>query len=130
MDDAEKQGWLERHMSQTAHCEDIRRQMSAYLEGTVPPDQLAAYEAHLAACRSCHGELSALREMLTDLRTLPQPQAPDLVAGIHRKLAHRQAAPTWQARLAGLWDSAMLRPVALAATAVLVVVVVANVPRT
>lgn len=136
MDDYDKLGWMGRHMSAATHCEVIRRVLSEYLDGALTPEQRGGCEAHLAACRACRTELAGLRTMLESLRTLPEANAPDLVPGVRRKLAARRApaaAPAWTDRLAlalnRALSSAVLRPVALGATAILVVVVVATLPR-
>ncbi|HEU5001179.1 MAG TPA: anti-sigma factor [Actinomycetota bacterium] len=52
------------------------QQLSAYLDGALGPGQLAAVEAHLAACASCRAGLAELRSAKTALSVLGAPEPP------------------------------------------------------
>ena len=45
--------------------------VTAYLDGALPADERARFEAHLPTCASCPGELALLRQLLPALSTLP-----------------------------------------------------------
>ena len=100
-------------------CDAYRRWLSPYVDEALEPNDRAGLEAHLSACASCRAELASLRAMLQTLRAMEAPEAPDLVSGVRRKLARR---PWWET-IRVPWPA-----VALAATALLVVVVTGRLP--
>ncbi len=106
-------------------CVDYRRWLSPYVDERLTSEQRAQLEAHLSGCAGCRGELVSLRQMLQALRTLGSPAVPDLLPGIHGKLQH---PPWWRAavqRFLAPWPAGLpLHGAALAATAMLVIVVV------
>ena len=59
-------------------CSSARRRLSAYLDGELRPDRVAAVEAHLARCASCAAALAQLRaewDVLAELGCPPLPAA-------------------------------------------------------
>ncbi|MCL6551865.1 MAG: zf-HC2 domain-containing protein [Firmicutes bacterium] len=93
----------------------VRRQLSAYLDEELRPEEAAAVRAHLAACAPCAAELEELRATRALLRRLPAPQVP---AGFLDDLRARLAAE-------GTGRRAWWPPVLVARPAVLVAAVVA-----
>lgn len=53
-------------------CPKIRKELVAYLDGEASARQTETIEAHLAICKSCRKELSALKGCLVLLRKAPQ----------------------------------------------------------
>ena len=45
----------------TIECRDLVELVTEYLEGALPPDDLARLEAHLAGCEGCTRYLAQLR---------------------------------------------------------------------
>ncbi|MDR7402444.1 MAG: anti-sigma factor [Armatimonadota bacterium] len=57
------------------------RQLSAYLDRELPPDDEQEVREHLAGCDACQEELRRLQAVRAILRRLPEPRAPaDLAA--------------------------------------------------
>ena len=57
-------------------CKHVWRQISNYIDGTVPPEQRDAIELHLANCRHCAAVLDSTRNILVlvaDDRTFELP---------------------------------------------------------
>ncbi len=57
-------------------CKDIREQLSAYLEGTVSPEDRAAIEDHLKSCSLCSEALSDLSKTLECVKNLEEVAPP------------------------------------------------------
>lgn len=79
-----------------ADREALRERLSAYLDGELAPDDVAALERHLATCAECRDELAGLREVRTLLRALPQPALPRsfVLPETTARSAPRTPAPT------------------------------------
>jgi len=45
-------------------CQELVELVTDYLEGALPPEQRARFEAHLAACRGCEIHLEQMRTTL------------------------------------------------------------------
>lgn len=107
------------------HCTDYKRWFSPYVDGLLPPDERAQLEAHLRDCAGCRADLTGLQEMLQSLRAMGQVEVPELLPGIHARL---QAEPWWHRvaqRFFAPWPASLpLHGLAMAATAILVVIVV------
>ena len=106
-------------------CAGYQRWFSPYVDQLLAPEDRAQLEGHLKGCPGCRHELESLQGILRTLRTMDQPEAPDLLPGIHRQL---QRAPWWRSvteRFAAPWPASLpLHGLVLATTALLVVVVI------
>ncbi len=113
-------------------CEDIRRQLTPYLDGELDATRGSAVRGHLRGCEACRaiaGDEAALRDGLRSLPPVDPP--PSLWAGVQRKLAAAEIAdadrPAWRrafARWLRLLPSASrigLATVALAAAVTVLV---------
>ena len=69
-------------------CDDVDRQLDAWLDGTLAAEGIAAIEAHLGSCATCRATADAMRGLLLDSRALPRSIMParDLWAGIAPRL--------------------------------------------
>lgn len=105
-------------------CETVRQHLLAYLDGTLEADQRVELERHLESCRTCADELASLKKLVGSLGALRHVETPpDLLAGVRARLS---TEPWWKRVFAPRPIFAMpQRSLALALTAVLVVVVVA-----
>jgi len=56
---------------------DAREALSAYIDGELPADQVASLEAVLAEDEELAGELRALRDVVGELASLPEIEAPE-----------------------------------------------------
>lgn len=65
---------------------EIRRNLSAYLDNAVSPDEKAEIEAHLARCVSCRGTLVDLERTVGHLKSLPEVEPPPWLTA--RIMAH------------------------------------------
>ena len=52
-------------------CIELVELLSEYLEGALPPDEVAAVEAHLQSCPPCRTYLAQLRTTIRSLGTVP-----------------------------------------------------------
>lgn len=112
-------------MATVTDCHMARERLSSYVDAQLPEAERAELEAHLAGCAGCRSELSSLTQMLRVLRAVKAPAAPDLVSGVRERLARRpwwQTLPAKLPRVSLAWRP--MHGLALAATAVLVIVVV------
>lgn len=51
-------------------------QLSAFLDQHLSSEEQAAYKAHLQDCQQCQDALASLRQMVSLLKALPQPELP------------------------------------------------------
>ncbi len=102
------------------------RQLSAYLDRELTPEEEAAVRRHLADCASCREELSRLERMRRLLAGLPERPLPESFwPDLQRALARRRE-PTWRTWLAGRH----IRPAAaLAAAAVVILLLLVPLAR-
>jgi anti-sigma factor RsiW len=66
-------------------CNELVELLTEYLEGTLPPDEVAAVEEHLRGCEACQTYLDQLRATITALGSATVPNLPD--AGVDALLA-------------------------------------------
>ena len=84
--------------------QSIDERLSAYLDGELPPEQVAALEHELAHDASLRSQLDALRTVLETLRSDGPVRAP---LGFHAAVMERVDAevpvvPWWRMAVAGL----------------------------
>ena len=80
-------------------CQDIRGELSAYLDGELTSSRRAEVDAHLASCGRCQQELSEIRKLTAGVAALPRLQpAPRFLAEVRRKIAQDENSRpmTWQ----------------------------------
>ncbi len=66
----------------------LGERLSAYLDGELGPEALAAADAHLAVCAECRAALESLRQLARRARSLDdRPPGRDLWSGIAERLA-------------------------------------------
>jgi len=53
-------------------CAEFVELVTAYLEGTLPADQRAAFDAHMALCPGCERYLEQFQETIDLLGELPE----------------------------------------------------------
>ena len=111
------------------NCNDYKRWFSPYVDGLLKSEERAQFEVHLRECAHCSTDLQSLQQMLQALKTMEQPEVPNLLPAIHEQL---EREPVWRAlvrRLLAPWPQSLpIHGLALATTVLLVVVVTA-VPR-
>ena len=77
-------------------CEDIREQLSAYLEDELEAGARRVIEDHLRQCAECRTELTLLRRTVATLRSLEELEvSPRLAAAVDRRLPTRGPSP-WE----------------------------------
>lgn len=52
-------------------CKELVKVITGYLEGTMPPEDRARFERHLAECDGCQAYLDQMRETIAALGSLP-----------------------------------------------------------
>lgn len=95
------------------NCENVREELSAYLDGMLDPAVADAVRAHLDSCGDCRRELMELQETVDLLHGLEKVEVPvDLVQGVRTQIARAEAAPARSA-----WFSFLATPQFRAAAA-------------
>ena len=101
----------------------LARQLSAYLDGELTPEDAEEVRAHLTRCVSCREELARLRAVKSLLGRLPEHAAPEeLLASLASRPSG--AAASRLPSFGWIWRAAFRRPAAVAA-AVLVMALIA-----
>ncbi len=74
--------------------DEILARLDARADGTLPADERAEVDQHLAGCPTCRREAEGLGALLAEARALPRSLAPerDLWGGIEGRLAPRAPA--------------------------------------
>jgi anti-sigma factor RsiW len=62
-----------RHRHGSAHCLDILRQLSAYIDDELPSQICKELRRHLGACPNCEVFVASLRDTVTLCRYCPTP---------------------------------------------------------
>lgn len=101
---------------------EIRSQMADYLEGDLPLDRRALFDAHLDECRECAREIAEMRMTIGALRSLPDPEPPALLAeDVMRRIRLGEGSTSLLDRLrevgSALLSPRILAPVSVAAIA-------------
>jgi anti-sigma factor RsiW len=66
--------WRRHRHADPLVCREFVELVTEYLEGTLPAEERARFEAHLGECDGCAGYLADLRAVATTLReTAPPP---------------------------------------------------------
>ncbi|MGH2399198.1 MAG: anti-sigma factor family protein [bacterium] len=103
----------------------LQRQLSAYADNELHPDERREVEAHLQTCTACREELAGLRQVKYAIGRLPEREVPQEVwQGLRRRIAEEES----RSGVAGVFESlraAFRRPVYAAAAAMLVLILIA-----
>ena len=77
------------------HLTENEDQLQEYLDGSLPPQQAQALEAHLADCSECHAFLQDLRELDVELsHSLRKPAlSPDFFERVRSQIELTASAP-------------------------------------
>jgi len=71
--------WRRRHRHDPLVCREFVELVTDYIDGALPDEERARFEAHLAECDGCDGYLEDTRRLVATLRATPQPPAdPDI----------------------------------------------------
>jgi anti-sigma factor RsiW len=110
------------------NCPQIQTELSAYVDGELPPSIRAEVEAHIEGCAACRKRLAELRKLAEGVAALPKPQpAPQFLAAVRRKIAHGETPEqrNWIDLLfRPVWVKVPIEVVALAAILVVAAVLV------
>ncbi len=107
---------------------DIESRMADYLEGDLPLEDRALFDAHLDANPEAAREVDELRRTIDMLRSLPDPEPPaGLVGNVMREIRLQETNRSWWQRLstalspggAPQWAVPMLAAAALVVLAIL-----------
>jgi anti-sigma factor RsiW len=102
-------------------CAQVRRSLSAFLDGEVPAAKQQQIAAHLESCAECRAERDALAATWDGLLAWPEmPASVGFDARLHQRLAAPERLP-WRNRLRhALWLPARRLALAGAAAGILV----------
>ena len=106
--------------------QQIKQQLSAFLEGDLARVERERIETHLADCDACVSELHGLRRTRNLLRSLPAPEPPPgLADAVLSRLRAEESRPGLLARMSSWWAdfSEVGWPAPIAAAAVALVAV-------
>ncbi|MEW5909635.1 MAG: zf-HC2 domain-containing protein [Thermodesulfobacteriota bacterium] len=71
-------------------CNDIREDLSAYLDGVLDSEKIGFIESHLHLCRDCRKEFESLKEVRKMVRSLPLVEPPaDFLNQINTRIRSR-----------------------------------------
>lgn len=106
-------------------CHRVREILFEAAGSDLPEEVRKALEAHLAECRSCAAEASAIQQELEAFRALPRVAAPaDFLNRIHERMAEPRTSRSGWKWFSGFFGSRRFVELAgLAVTAMLVVVI-------
>lgn len=109
-------------------CEDLRVELSAWIDGELSPDDGARVAAHLQTCPDCSEYVRALQNNSSRVRALRTPRAPASVteAATRQVMTRRAAAPQAHQRFSFAWPLSALGVGLVALAAVLTLVIVAG----
>jgi hypothetical protein len=105
-------------------CREVRERLDDFVDGHLPPDDVADMKRHLEECEGCREEERELRDLLTRASSLKSEAAPerDLWPGIRDRIERRSVTAFFNAESWSPWRTA-----AALAAAVLIVAVTATV---
>lgn len=98
---------------------DVRNHMADYLEGDLPIERRALFDAHLDECAECSEEIAEMRGTIALLRGLPDPEPPaGLADDVIRRIRMGEARGGFLDRLseiaAALFEPKVLAPLSAA----------------
>lgn len=103
----------------------LQRQLSAYADDELAPDERREVEAHLRTCEQCREELAGLRQVKYLIGRMPEPEVPDEVwQGLRRRIAQEETR-SGPSAIFETMRAAFRRPVYAAAAAMLVLILIA-----
>lgn len=89
-------------MRSKLRCDDVRRELSARMDGEIDTATDRLLEEHLAGCTECRRHEAALRQVKRAVRLQVAPDVPDLTARIMDAVAphqpRRRRAEVWRVR--------------------------------
>jgi anti-sigma factor RsiW len=65
--------WRRGHSHDPLVCKEFVELVTDYLDGALPEDERARFEAHLAECDGCAGYLDDMRRLVDSLHQAPEP---------------------------------------------------------
>ncbi len=91
------------------NCVNNEERLSEYLDGLLPADERATFEAHAESCAKCAALLAGVRGLVEGMRRLEMTEPPQGL--IYRILAETSGKEAKPARKPGLfWLPALLQP--------------------
>jgi len=80
-------------------CEQIEARLSDYLDGLLAGPELAAFDAHVAACRECAPLLASVRGLVSEMHAMEEVEVPPrlVYAILDKTLGPRETVSIWQA---------------------------------
>src|ERR1041384_545756 len=79
------------------NCEQIQDDLSAYVDGELPPARKPEIHAHVAGCPACQRRVAELEKLASGVAAMPQLQpAPRFLADVRRKIqAESEPRTSW-----------------------------------
>ena len=75
---------------------EVHDNMADYLEGHLPLERRALFDAHLDDCEECLSEIRDVQRTITLLRSLPEPEVPaNFSDSVMRLVRESEASPSW-----------------------------------
>ncbi|MBI4333877.1 MAG: zf-HC2 domain-containing protein [Chloroflexi bacterium] len=78
--------------SEKQDCQEVREQLSAYMDGQLTPSEKGSIDRHLASCQPCQEELASLRATKNVLSLMPSVATPRSFAIVSYRPARRAPA--------------------------------------
>ncbi len=91
------------------NCTLTEERLSDFLEGTLLPEEAAAFSAHSAGCANCTKLVAQVSELVSRMQQAPPVEAPPLLAGkiLEATLGPRKqdsVSPGWFGWLPAIWQ--------------------------
>jgi hypothetical protein len=86
------------------NCRKVSRRLSAYIEGDLPPQEIAQLEGHLKTCASCRRKVADIRLIVETSHQLERKEPGPyfinrLLCAINRQSSPREILSNWRYRL-------------------------------
>lgn len=103
-------------------CAQVQDMISRYLDGDLDRVAKAMFDEHLASCRACAKELRQVKEMIAELKRVPEVEPPPyFVEAVRHRLEQKPSWKTYARRLfVPLYVKIPLEALAVTATAIVV----------